>query len=59
MKAEDFRNNNKMQGDTISDRAFKNQNEKQKQRGISNAGGQRSDQTSSSKSVHLPQKKQS
>jgi hypothetical protein len=57
MKAQDFKNNNNMQGDTTSDRAFTNHKENQKQKGISNAGPQRSDQTSSRDSMHDPQKK--
>ena len=57
MKAQDFNNNNNMQGDTTSDRAFNNPKENLNQKGVSNAGGQRSDQTSSHDSAHQPQKK--
>jgi hypothetical protein len=56
MKAQDFKNNNNMQGDTTSDRAFTNQRELQKQKGISNAGPQRSFQTSSKDGVHQKKK---
>jgi hypothetical protein len=59
MKAQDFKNNNNMQGDTKSDRAFNDQKENLQQLGISNSGGQRSDQTSSRDSAHQPQKKKS
>lgn len=57
MKTQDFKNNNNMQGDSTSDRAFNNQKENMKQKGISNAGGQKSFQTSSRDSMHGPQKK--
>ena len=57
MKTQDFKNNNNGKGDTTSDRAFNNQKENLKQKGVSNAGGQRSDQTSSRDSAHQPQKK--
>ncbi|RZA02390.1 MAG: hypothetical protein EOP47_07095 [Sphingobacteriaceae bacterium] len=57
MKAQDFKNNNNMQGDTTSNRAFNDQKENMKQKGISNAGGQKSFQTSSRDSMHDPQKK--
>lgn len=59
MKAQDFKNNENKQGDTTSDRAFTDHKELQKQKGISNAGPQRSDQTSSRDSAHQPQKKKS
>jgi hypothetical protein len=59
MKAQDSKNNSNMQGDTTSDRAFMDQRENQKQKGISNGGGQRSFQTSSRDSMHHPQKKKS
>jgi len=52
MKTEDFKNNNSGQGQPTSNRAFNDQKENQKQTGISNAGGQRSDQTSSRDSAH-------
>jgi hypothetical protein len=51
------KNNNNGEGLPTSDRAFTNQNERLKETGISNAGGQRSDQTSSKDSAHKPEKK--
>lgn len=57
MKTQDFKNNNSGQGSTTADRAFTNQNEKLKEKGISNAGGQRSFQTSSKDSMHKPERK--
>ena len=57
MKSQDLKNNNNGQGQTTSDRAFTNQKENLKQTGISNAGGQRSDQTSSRDSAHKPEHK--
>lgn len=57
MKAQDSKNNNNRQGDTKSDRAFNNQKENLQQLGISNSGGQRSDQTSNRDSAHQPQRK--
>ncbi|MEO7212284.1 hypothetical protein [Mucilaginibacter sp.] len=57
MKSQDQKNNNNGQGQTTSDRAFNNQNEHLKQTGISNSGGQRSDQTSSRDSAHKPEHK--
>ena len=57
MKGQDLKNNNNGQGQTTSDRAFTNQKENLKQKGISNAGGQRSDQTSSRDSAHKPEHK--
>ena len=56
MKTQDAKSNN-MQGDTTSDRAFTDQRENQKQKGISNAGGQMSFQTSSKDSMHKPEHK--
>jgi hypothetical protein len=56
MKAQDFNNNNG-QGNSTADRAFNDAKEIQKQKGISNAGGQRSDQTSSKDSAHKPVQK--
>ncbi|MEO6523499.1 MAG: hypothetical protein ABIN91_17580 [Mucilaginibacter sp.] len=50
-------NSNNGQGRSTSDRAFTDQNERLKENGISNAGGQRSDQTSSKDSAHKPEKK--
>jgi hypothetical protein len=58
MKSQDFKNNQNGQGSTTADRAFNDAKENQKQKGVSNAGGQRSDQTSSRDSAHQPQKKQ-
>lgn len=46
-----------MQGTSTPDRNFANQREEQKAKGISNAGGQRSDQTSSKDSTHKPEHK--
>jgi hypothetical protein len=57
MKAQDFKNNNNGQGKSTSDRAFTNQNEKLKEQGISNSGGQRSDVTSNKTSAHKPEHK--
>jgi hypothetical protein len=57
MKTQDLKNNNNGQGSSTADRAFINQNEKLKEKGISNAGGQRSFQTSSKDSTHKPEKK--
>jgi phage terminase large subunit len=57
MKTQDIKNNNNGQGGTTADRAFTNQNEKLKERGISNAGGQRSFQTSSKDSMHKPERR--
>jgi len=57
MKAQDFKNNNHGQGSTTADRAFTDQREAQKQKGISNGGGQQSFQTSSRDSMHDPQRK--
>lgn len=53
------KNSKDMQGSSTSDRAYFDQNEKLKERGISNSGGQRSDQTSSRNSMHKPEKKKS
>ena len=49
---EGFKTNNNGQGQPRSDRAFTDQNLKLKERGNSNSGGQRSDQTSSKGSMH-------
>jgi hypothetical protein len=57
MKPHDFKNNNNGQGNSTADRAFTDAKETQKQKGISNAGGQRSDQTSSKDSDHKPEHK--
>lgn len=57
MKTQDFKNNSSGQGSSTADRAFTSQNEKLKEKGISNAGGQRSFQTSSKDSMHKPEKK--
>jgi hypothetical protein len=59
MKTQDFKNNNNGQGSTTANRAFIDENEKLKERGISNSGGQRSDQTSSRDSVHKPERRKS
>ncbi|MCC8426089.1 hypothetical protein [Mucilaginibacter sp. UR6-11] len=57
MKTQDFKNNNNGQGSTTADRAFTDQNEKMKERGISNSGGQKSFQTSSKDSAHKPERR--
>jgi hypothetical protein len=54
---ENLQNNGNGQGSTTADRAFNNAKETQKQQGVSNAGGQRSDQTSNRNSAHRPWKK--
>ena len=59
MKAQDFKNNNNGQGKSTSDRAFTDQNERLKEQGISNSGGQRSDVTSNKNSAHKPEHKKS
>jgi hypothetical protein len=56
MRAQDFNSNNG-QGNSTADRTFNDARESQKQKGISNAGGQRSDQTSSKDSAHKPEQK--
>lgn len=56
MKTQDFKNGSG-QGSSTADRSFVDQGERAKERGISNAGGQRSFQTSSKDSAHRPQKK--
>lgn len=48
-----------MQGRPTADRAFNQQREDQKQQGVSNSGGQRSDQTSNKDSMHKPERKKS
>ncbi len=57
MKTESGLKNSNGQGQSTSDRAFTNQNERLKENGISNAGGQRSDQTSGRNSAHKPEKR--
>jgi len=57
MKAQNFKNNNNGQGRPTSDRAFTNQNEILREKGISNSGGQRSDVTSNRNSAHKPEHK--
>jgi hypothetical protein len=47
MKTKDLKNNVTGQGSSTADRAFNDAKETQKQKGVSNGGGQRSDQTSS------------
>jgi hypothetical protein len=56
MKAQEFKNNEKHQGKSTADRAFTDQRESQKQRGISNSGGHPSFTTSSKDSAHQSQK---
>ncbi|WP_199700187.1 hypothetical protein [Mucilaginibacter phyllosphaerae] len=46
MKTQDFKNNTTGQGSSTADRGFNDAKEAQKQKGVSNGGGQRSDQTS-------------
>ncbi|MET3980036.1 hypothetical protein ABIB62_002621 [Mucilaginibacter sp. UYP25] len=46
MKTQETKNNVTGQGSSTSDRAYVDAKEAQKQKGISNGGGQRSDQTS-------------
>ena len=46
MKPQDFNNTGKEQGKPTSDRAHHDVKNDKKQQGITNAGGQRSDQTS-------------
>jgi len=48
-----------MQGSSTADRAFDKKREDVKKKGISNGGGQRSDQTSSRDSMHKPEHKKS
>jgi hypothetical protein len=59
MKAQDFKNSNNGQGKPTSDRAFTNQNERLREKGISNSGGQRSNETSNKNSAHKPEHKKS
>ncbi len=54
---ESSKNNNNGQGQPTSNRAFIDQNEKLREKGISNSGGQRSDQTSNKQTVHKPEHK--
>jgi hypothetical protein len=54
---QEFKNSDSLQGTTTADRAFTDQKEIQKQKGISNSGGQRSDQTSNKDSAHKPEHK--
>lgn len=56
---QDVKKSGNMQGQSTSDRAFDNLREDQKQQGISNAGGQKSFQTSSKDSTHKPEHKKS
>ncbi|MFD0764842.1 hypothetical protein ACFQZI_08245 [Mucilaginibacter lutimaris] len=46
MKTQETKNNVTGQGTSTADRAYVDAKEAQKQKGISNGGGQRSDQTS-------------
>ncbi|MBB5394536.1 MULTISPECIES: hypothetical protein [unclassified Mucilaginibacter] len=57
MKTQDSKNNVTGQGSSTADRAFTDAREAQKQKGISNGGAQRSDQTSSRDGAHKPQQK--
>lgn len=54
MKTQQMKGNNN-QGTSTADRNKRNQHDEIKQKGISNAGGQRSDQTSSRDSMHKPE----
>ena len=56
---QDVKKSGSMQGQSTSNKAFDNVREDKKQQGISNAGGQRSDQTSSRDSMHKPEHKKS
>lgn len=51
------RNSNNNMGSSTADRGMNNQRDDMKQKGISNSGGQRSDQTSSRDSMHKPEHK--
>ena len=57
MKAQNFKNNNNGQGRSTADRAFINQNEILREKGISNSGGQPSLVTSTKKTAHKPEHK--
>lgn len=57
MKAQNFKNSNNGQGKPTADRAFTNQNEILREKGISNSGGQPSFVTSTKKTVHKPEHK--
>jgi hypothetical protein len=57
MKAQNSKNNNNGQGSSTSDRAFTNQNEKLKERGVGNSGGQPSFVTSTKNTTHKPEHK--
>lgn len=57
MKAQNFKNNNNRQGKSTADRAFTNQNEILREKGISNSGGQPSFVTSTKKTTHKPEHK--
>lgn len=59
MKAQNPKNSNNGQGKPTSDRAFTNQNEKLRERGIGNSGGQPSFVTSTKKTAHKPEHKKS
>ena len=49
--------NSSVQGEPTFDRSFTKQNDRLKETGISNSGGQRSDQTSNKDSAHKPEHK--
>ncbi len=49
--------NSSVEGEPTFDRSFTKQNDRLKETGISNAGGQRSDQTSGRNNVHKPTKR--
>ena len=57
MKTQQGLKNSSGQGQSTSDRAFTDHDKNVKSKGISNAGGQRSDQTSSKDSAHKPEHK--
>ena len=54
---EGLKTNNNRQGQSTSNRAFADQNEKLKENRISNSGGQRSDQTSSKRTTRKSEHK--
>ena len=57
MKTQDFKTNNNGQGSSTANRAYNDENEKLKERGISNSGGQKSFQTSNKDSAHKPERR--
>ena len=49
--------NANVQGNPTSDRNFSDLKEAKQERGVSNGGGQRSDQTSNKNTVHKPKRR--